>query len=200
MAMYRNPSAAMNVLMGGQPTPEETEIASRVMNQGLSSIMGGGQPPAPAPVQAQAQPQPQPQMQPQMPPRETDEQLLERMQRSADYERRGAWLLQNADEPVPWNESLTWGDYLNGIREEQGPEAADTLIDEQIKMEGEEPVLPEEEPTFNTPVLPTVPMADPSPEIREAVPRSAQQEHQAVFWKGAVHVCVYLSLQSLSLR
>ena len=87
MSVYQNPQAASEVLMGGPPTPEEQEIASRIMNEGLSNIMGQ---PA-APVQ-----QPQP-MQPAAPAQSP--MMAEMPQipgaRVMREEARGDWILMN---------------------------------------------------------------------------------------------------------
>jgi hypothetical protein len=172
MAMYQNPQAAMNVLMGGPPTPEEQEIASRILatDGGLPQALEnmGAAPPS-AQMAQQASPQIPPQTPPQTPlpnQRPTDEETLRSMERMQRLEARSGWVMDNQNVAVPWNPNLTWGVYLSEIFEKQGPEAVDTIIDQQLRAE--EP--PQEEPPSRMPVLPTLPMPDPNQQLEAAAP------------------------------
>ena len=134
MAVYQNPQAAAEVLMGGPPTPEEQEIASRIMNEGLSSVMAGG-PPA-----QQTQP-----MSPAAPVQQTQPMIAEAPQPqipgagAMEEEIRGDWILMNESKKVPWNPNTTWGDFLKKVLDEHGRDAVDKLIDQQLKNEAENP-------------------------------------------------------------
>ena len=107
MAVYQDPQAAQEVLMGGPPTPEEREIANRIMTNGLSSVMGGG-PPA---QQAQPMP-PAPPVQPAQPMMAEAPQPPIPNMGAMEEEVRGDWILMNEDKKVPWNPNTTWGDYF----------------------------------------------------------------------------------------
>jgi len=178
MAMYRNPQAAMNVLSGGPPAPEEVEIADRIMKEGLASVAQAGTPPQDAPMPPPPRPGTGIPMPP--PPRpeqniggESDKELLDRIMRSTTRERRSEWVLENENEPLPWNPDSTWGEYLGKIREIQGMEAVDSLIDEQIKKEIEEPAPKQE--NEGMPVLPSAPMMPPAETLEASAAPVAEQ-------------------------
>tara|TARA_R100000808_G_scaffold15950_2_gene36379 strand:- start:929 stop:3061 length:2133 start_codon:yes stop_codon:yes gene_type:complete len=182
MAMYRNPEAAMNVLSDGPPSAEEQEIASRIMNEGLSSIAqegtgmpqeGTGMPQEGMGIPFSLPTPPNPNQNTGNVGGETDQELLERMMRSMDRERREEWLLKNENEPLPWNPDSTWGEYLGKIAETQGIEAVDSLIDEEMKKEAENP--PPNEGGNEMPVLPSIPMPPSNQELQAAVPPVAEQ-------------------------
>jgi hypothetical protein len=172
MAIYRNPQARAQILgvgpILGEQTPEKTEIASRILEKGLSSVLPNmGQQAAPAsPVNMpqQAAPASPVNMGQEAPPVNMGQEVaadtqdpmgekavLERLLRMQILERRSEWLMKNENISVPWNEHLTWGDYLDNIRKKQGTEAQEAIVDEQLKIEAETP--PKE-----TPVLPSVPL------------------------------------------
>jgi hypothetical protein len=178
MAMYRNPQAAMNVLSGGPPAPEEVEIADRIMKEGLSSVAQAGAPQQSVPMPLPPRPGTGIPIPP--PPRpeqsiggESEKELLERMMRSTTREKRSEWVLKNENEPLPWNPDSTWGEYLGKIGEIQGGEAVDTLIDEQIKKEIEEP-SPKQE-NEGMPVLPSAPMMPPAGTLEASAAPVAEQ-------------------------
>ena len=165
MVAYQDPQAAQAVLMGGPPTPEEQEIASRIMNDGLSSVMGGG-PPA-----QQAQPMP-----PAPPVQPTQPMMAEAPQPQipgiggVEEEVRGDWILMNEENKVPWNPNTTWGDYLRKVLEEHGRGAVDKIIDQQLKNEAENPPETETE-TPGLQVMDTVPLTQEG--IAAATPNAA---------------------------
>jgi hypothetical protein len=104
---------------------------------------------------------------------ESDEELLERMMRSLNIERREEWVLKNENEPLPWNPDSTWGEYLGKIGEIQGMDAVDSLIDEQIKKEVEEPAPKQEDEGM--PVLPSTPMMPPAETLEASAAPVAEQ-------------------------
>jgi hypothetical protein len=159
MALYRNPQARAQIL-GGEQTPEKTEIAHRILTKGLSSIMPNKDQGSAAPVpvdmgQGSAAPVPvdmgQGPAAPAIPPYNLASsepgatapdsmgtkavlERMERMQRLLEIEK---WVTNNENTPVPWDENLTWGDYLSNIFEKQGDEARDAIVEEQLKKEEE---------------------------------------------------------------
>jgi hypothetical protein len=162
MATYENPQAAMNVLMGGPPTPEEQEIASRILatDGGLPQALENmGTAPPSAQMAQQIPPQISPQVPPQVPlpnQQPTDEETIRSMERMHLLEARSGWLLMNEGESVPWDPNITWGQYLGAVLEQQGPEARDAIVDEQLNFE-QEKTAPKEPPQSPMPILPAMP-------------------------------------------
>jgi hypothetical protein len=149
MSVYQNPQAASEVLMGGPPTPEEQEISSRIMNEGLSNIMGQSAAPAP-------QTQPMAPMAPAQPPMMADMSQIPGA-RAMREEARGDWVLMNEGKKVPWNENTTWSDYLQEVFEKHGKGAVDKIIDQQLQNDAENPPETEtEDPGLQ--VMETVPL------------------------------------------
>ena len=122
MALFNDPRAAMNATLGRNPTAEEQEIASRIMNQGLAGAMNsmGGQqmaqnaPPQQGMPQGPAVPPP-----PMMPERNEPTEMPG--SGAMKDEARGNWALMNQEKTVPWNENVTWGEYLGELYEKRRP-------------------------------------------------------------------------------
>ena len=157
--VYQNPEAANEVLMGRAPTPEETEIASRIMNEGLSSALGNMNAPQGAPPMQQVSGGPS---------IETESAPW------AANEARSEWLLRNADEPVPWDPNMTWMQYIDKVANEDGPEGANAVIDSQMKIEGGPPrITPEDMEN-------AIPGASPAPAPVPTLPTTPIPEGEAV--------------------
>jgi hypothetical protein len=157
--MYQNPEAANEVLMGRQPSPEETEIASRIMNEGLSNALGNMDAPQGAPQMQQVSGGPS---------IETESAPW------AANEARSEWLLRNADEPVPFDPNMTWAEYISKISEAQGPEAANAIIDERIQSEEGPPRITPED------MERAIPGASPAPAPVPTLPTTPIPEGEAL--------------------
>jgi hypothetical protein len=183
MTMYRNPQAQAQILHGKQ-TPETTEIASRILNEGLPRALAGMSseptPPQMAPAgmapagmaPAGMAPAGMAQAGPVLPPPQ-DLQELDNINRE---ELRGGWLLMNAEEPVPWQPGLTYGDFLNNLMEKHGKPAVDAFIDNQLdqdkrdKAPQPEPINPRQQQqraALGAPPVPAPPAAPPAAPVAE---------------------------------
>ena len=161
--MYQNPQAANEVLMGRQPTPEETEIASRIMNEGLSSALGNMNAPQ------EGVPQGAPPMQ-----QVSDTGQVETESAPwAATEARSDWLLMNKDEAVPWDPNTTWLQYIERVANEDGEEAVNAIIDSQMKIEGAPRITPED-------MERAIPGASPAPGHVPTLPTTPIPEGEAV--------------------
>jgi hypothetical protein len=175
MALFNDPRAAMNATLGRNPTAEEQEIASRIMNQGLAGAMNsmGGQqmaqnaPPQQGMPQGPAVPPP-----PMMPERNEPTEMPG--SGAMKDEARGNWALMNQEKTVPWNENVTWGEYLGELYEKGGPEAVDQVIDEQMKNEADSGEGTPPVPPGIMPTMPTIPPAPP--EMDAMAPSMGQPE------------------------
>jgi hypothetical protein len=153
MAMYRDPQAAMSVLMGGPPTPEEQEIANRIMTQGLPQALGN-LPPPPAPMNAPMAPMGPPAGQQMAQAPDSNMQRAPFLDPGAmDKEQaRSNWMMQNESTPVPWDPNITWGQYIAEIWKKGGDKARDAIINEQLENQEQKA------PPTKMPVIPSVPM------------------------------------------
>ena len=134
MAMYRTPQAAAEIL-NAAGSPEQTEIANRIMTEGLPQALAN--------MTGQPIPGAGPQMAQQMPPSPSNDPVRRAFEsgeakESSPETQRGDWLLRNIDDPVPWNPELTWGEYLNRLEENSGRDAVNAVIDEELKTEVED--------------------------------------------------------------
>ena len=167
MAMYRSPQARAQILEG-EPTPEKTEIASRILatDGGLPQALENMEREAAPPVQM-AQAVPAPNQAPQLP-----DMLPEDFQRHMlqEIERRSGWLIINEGETVPWDKNITWGQYLRGVLENQGGDARDAIIDQQMLLEEQRREPPEGPKEFPMPVLPSMPQPDPNQQLMAGAP------------------------------
>jgi hypothetical protein len=160
--VYTDPSARAAVL-GLEGSPENQQIASAIMTQGLSSIMQAEDPGTGIPTEMPPTEMP-PTGAPGLSDRDTvDLDTAKRAEGELRDGTRAEWVLQNENKRVPWDPNITWGAFLSQIFEKaeqeepgSGSDAVSRFVDPEIQRE-----LIEADPNqqqIRTPEVPVLPL------------------------------------------
>ena len=150
-------SAAQAEVLGMGNSPENRQIAARVLEKGPGAVlqeasMPSGMLPPPPSSNGTRPSSPNDMMPPSPNDQESEIPLMEL---------RSEWMMKNQDEKVPWGDQ-TWGEFIDSVhdraeKEEQGTglDAAGEFIDQQLEDENRNK---EKQAPSGMPILPTIPL------------------------------------------
>ena len=186
--VYQSP-AAMSEVLGAAQRPEGIELLTQKMApRPAPGMMNQGIPAArPIPVVDEGR------------IKEQDDRLAQELLGPGKHQpwhlNTRSWEMEFYDQPVPWHPEITFGEWITGVREEHGEEAAQLAIKKMQALQKENaeaqepPETPPETPQIPpVPIMPTQPLPQqPGQQVQNQAPAQAAQPIMTAQEGGYVH-------------